>query len=115
MADILSPGQSLQKGDSLQSQNGQYTFVLQHDGNLVLYDANQRALWASGTHGRAVSRAIMQTDGNFVIYGYPGAIWASNTNGWHNAYLIVQNDGNVVIYGSKAAWASGTNRVFYDY
>lgn len=115
MADTLLPGQSLQKGDSLQSQNGQYTFVLQQDGNLVLYDANQRALWSSRTDGRAVSQAIMQTDGNFVIYGYPGPIWASNTNGWYNAYLIVQNDGNVVIYGHKAAWATGTNRVFYDY
>lgn len=113
MADRLLPGQSLQKGESLQSQNGKYTFVLQDDGNLVLYENGGRALWATGTNGRAVRFAVMQGDGNFVIYGYPNAIWASNTVGTQNAFLVVQDDGNVVIYGYKAAWATGTNRNFY--
>ncbi|MEC0180683.1 hypothetical protein P4H61_04120 [Paenibacillus peoriae] len=57
----------------------------------------------------------MQTDGNFVIYGYPNAIWATDTNGWGNAFLVVQDDGNVVIYGTKAAWATGTNRLHGTY
>lgn len=108
MADRLLPGQRLNKGESLISSNGQYTLILQYDGNLVLYGRG-RALWASNTNGRAVDYAIMQSDGNFVIYGYPAAVWASGTVGWSNAYLIVQNDGNVVIYGQKPAWATGTN------
>ncbi|MCQ6275418.1 lectin [Bacillus sp. V3B] len=112
MADRLLSGQTLYPGESLRSANGRYRFILQNDGNLVLYEGNQ-ALWASNTQGRAVSRAIMQSDGNFVIYGYPGPVWASDTAGWNNAYLIVQNDGNVVIYGQKAAWATGTNRYAY--
>ncbi|NPC93636.1 lectin [Bacillus sp. WMMC1349] len=106
--DRLLPGQSLNSGESIQSPNGQYTLILQQDGNLVLYGRG-RALWSSGTHGRAVRFAIMQTDGNFVIYGYPSAIWATGTVGWNNAYLVLQNDGNLVIYGQKAAWDTGTN------
>lgn len=64
------------------------TLVLQYDGNLVLYKnygaSNQLACWASNTTkhpGPYNRRAIMQADGNFVLYLYPGgpAEWASNT------------------------------------
>lgn len=107
----LDPGQVLYKGDSRTSDNGVYTLILQEDGNLVLYIAGgAHALWASGTHGQAVSRCIMQGDGNLVIYGYPNAIWASNTWGHPGARLVVQDDGNVVIYSTegKALWATDT-------
>ncbi|WP_068497020.1 lectin [Paenibacillus kribbensis] len=112
--DRLLPGQMLLKGQSLQSANGAYTLILQEDGNLVLYSRGI-ALWSSKTNGRAVNYAVMQTDGNFVIYGYPNPIWATDTNGWGNAFLVVQDDGNVVIYGTKAAWATGTNRLHSTY
>lgn len=112
--DRLLPGQALYPGDSLTSANGQYTLIMQHDGNLVIY-TNGRPIWDSKTTGRAVSRAIMQDDGNFVIYGYPGALWATGTTGYKDAYLIMQNDGNLVIYGHKAAWATNTNRYPHSY
>jgi len=52
----------------------------------------------------------MQTDGNFVIYGFPNTIWASNTAGDYNAFLVLQDDGNLVIYRriEQPLWASGT-------
>jgi hypothetical protein len=82
---------------------------LQEDGNLVLYygspDRYGRpvsgtpVLWASNTNGRAVEKARMQFDGNFVLYGYDRRpVWASNTQGNPAAWLIVQEDCNVVIY-----------------
>jgi hypothetical protein len=108
-SDHLYEGESLTKGQWLRSRNGQYTLIMQEDGNLVEYGRG-RALWASGTNGRAVSRVIMQSDGNLVIYGYPAAQWSSNTWNWPGAYLVVQDDGNVVIYiARKALWATGTN------
>nr|WP_113755901.1 lectin [Brevibacillus laterosporus] len=107
--DHLYPGEKLVKGQYLKSSNGEYQFVLQDDGNLVLYGRG-RALWASNTNGSATSNVIMQGDGNLVIYGYPNAIWHSGTYNNPGARLIVQNDGNVVIYlGQKAIWATGTN------
>ncbi|MBN3815983.1 lectin [Paraburkholderia sp. Se-20369] len=108
----LLTNQFLLKEDFLVSTDGRYQFILQDDGNLVLYRlSDHRPLWASGTNGKAVSKAIMQQDGNFVIYGYPGAIWATGTNGKPNSTLIVQNDGNVVVYEPQVpVWATGTNQ-----
>ncbi len=108
---ILAPNGFLLQNDYCLSQSGRYQLILQQDGNLVLYDLgqNHRAIWASNTNGRAVSKAIMQTDGNFVIYGFPDAIWASNTNGRPNSFLVVQDDGNTVIYQPEVpVWATNT-------
>ena len=106
----LLSNQFLLKEDYLLSGDGRHQFILQDDGNLVLYRlSDHKALWASGTNGKAVSKAIMQQDGNLVIYGYPSAIWASGTNGKPNSYLILQNDGNVVIYEPTVPiWATNT-------
>ncbi len=41
---------------------------MQTDGNLVLYWNGHGALWSSNTANTAGNRAIMQTDGNFVVY-----------------------------------------------
>lgn len=63
--------------------------------------------------------AIMQSDGNFVLYNSlhmvsKNAIWASNTcnkQGFFPPYrLIMQDDGNLVIYDNNRnpVWASNT-------
>jgi hypothetical protein len=89
---------------------------LQNDGNLVLYYGIPRTrssvLWASNTNGRAVEKAAMQADGNFVLYGYDGvAVWATNTEGNPGAWLILQEGCNLVIYkGRTPIWATNTNR-----
>ncbi len=94
----LHPGGILYPGSGLYSANGKYYFVMQTDGNLVLYQGS-RPLWATGTNGRAVQRAIMQEDGNLVLYDFQNRpVWASGTHGNWGAYLLVQCDGNVVIY-----------------
>ena len=114
MNDRLFPGQELPIGARLESNNGNYKFIMQTDGNLVLYDQNGKAIWASGTNNIAIQRCIMQTDGNLVLYRYDGkAAWSSGTYGKPNSLLNVQNDGNVVIYFDpkpEAVWATGTNR-----
>lgn len=109
----LVAGEELKPGMQLISPNGQYTFVQQKDGNLVLYNAREQALWASGTNGRAVEKCILQPDGNLVQYlPYKVSAWAAGTNGNAGAYLTVQDDGNVVIYSKekKALWATHTNQ-----
>lgn len=55
--------------------------VYQPDGNLVLYDADNKAQWSNKKSGKKSGVIIMQTDGNFVCY--PGdkqegkAVWSS--------------------------------------
>ncbi|MDI1483666.1 matrixin family metalloprotease [Polyangium sp. y55x31] len=108
----LSSGQGLGAEQSVWSCDGRFQLKFQGDGNLVLYQGGS-ALWASGTNGKGGDRAIMQEDGNLVIYKSTGQpVWASGTAGSSNYYanLAVQNDGNVVIYrtGGGVAWASNT-------
>ena len=52
--------------------------------------------------------AIMQNDGNFVVYDQGRALWSSRTVGSSDR-VVMQEDGNLVVYsGGKATWASGT-------
>jgi hypothetical protein len=110
---ILEAGNFLRPGNSLSSCDGRFNLTLQTDGNLVLYqhqNGNSIALWSSGTWQTTGSLAIMQPDGNFVLYDQNvNPIWASNTSGRPNSYLIVQNDGNLVVYNSTTPlWTSQT-------
>jgi hypothetical protein len=60
-------------------------------------------------------KAVMQTDGNFVIYKDRTAIWALQSVNvpWYGPgrRAVMQNDGNFVIYDKrgKPVWATGTN------
>ncbi len=57
-----------------------YKVVFQGDGNLVIYDANGSAKWASGTNPSGASLSL-QSDGNLVIYNSSGsAQWATGTH-----------------------------------
>jgi hypothetical protein len=53
--------------------------------------------------GNGKFSAIMQSDGNFVVYMGTQAIWATNTNNKGRApyRLAMQPDGNLVVYGSS--------------
>jgi len=68
--------------------------------------AGQFLLSANGAY-----EAVMQGDGNFVLYGPHGATWNSGTQGHPNDYILMQSDGNLVIYrqgGGTYDWNSGT-------
>lgn len=113
------------------------SLVLQPDGNLVEYDNNGVALWATGTSGTGNYLAL-QTDGNVVLYNSSNiALWSTgtvstpshlnkvNTSLPYNGVLypgqfiqtadkahtlVLQNDGNLVEYNAsgRPIWASGT-------
>jgi hypothetical protein len=102
----LTAGQGLGPNQSVTSCNGAYTFIMQSDGNLVLYQGST-ALWATGTNGRGGYQVDMQGDGNLVVYTSSRApLWASKTNGHPGAYFAVQDDSNIVVYdGSTPLWA----------
>lgn len=102
-------GDGLYPGQSLSSCDGRFTLTLQLDGNLVLAQ-NGQPIWAAATNGRGSVVAILQKDGNFVIYDSAGEpVWASGTNP-NGSTLVVQNDGNAVVYtaGSQPLWSTKT-------
>ena len=76
---------------------------MQDDGNLVTYtNAPYKTdpIWASGTVGRG-GYAVMQSDGNFVIYNWADQpVFDTNTDGSGATRIVQQSDGNLVVYRS---------------
>lgn len=109
VGDTLRVGEELGLGQSL--TGGAYTLTLQPDGNLVLSEPGGNVVWATQTHDQGVDKAVLQHDGNFVLYKGADAAWSTETNGKSADRLVVQADRNVVLYGTDGAalWASGTN------
>lgn len=95
----------LRPGQTVSSPDGRYRLAHQRDGNVVLYDQANKALWHTHTYGKATDRLIFQHDGNLVLYGAGKAIWHTATHG-KGETLAIQNDANLVIYSpDKAVWA----------
>ncbi len=65
-----------------------------------------KALWSSQTAGTGTDRLVLQTDGNLVCYAGSRATWNAQTAGRDSDRLIMQGDGNLVLYGSSAWWNS---------
>ncbi|OBA78470.1 lectin [Mycobacterium sp. 1164966.3] len=108
MADTLTQGQKLVRGESLVSNNGAYTLTLQDDGNLVLASRG-KPIWSTSTNGQEVVRAEVQPDGNFVLYTADKPVWHSDTKGKKNVKLVLQDDRNLVLYAADgAAWSTKT-------
>lgn len=101
----FAPGQQVQ---AIFSNGFTSTLIMQTDGNLVLRLSNG-VTWGSGTRLRGY-RAVLQTDGNFVVYPKSGAgIWATNTKNPDGTELAIQSDGNLVAYDEltgKVLWAA---------
>lgn len=102
------------------SLNKKYVLKYQHDGNLVLYyasDEGKQAIWASGVLVDNPLMAILQKDGNFVLYDTSmKPYWATSfgrplPTGKRPYKLILQDDRNLVLYDSRTIpyWSSGTH------
>jgi hypothetical protein len=104
------PDQGLGIDQARTSCDGRFTLIMQSDNNLVLYWNGVGALWSTGTVGTGANLAVMQGDGNFVLYSPSRAEFNSGTQGNPGAYLAVQNDGNLVVYRSDGLplWSTGT-------
>lgn len=118
LKDRLLMGQSLLRGARITSANGEYFLAFQTDGNLVVYNRSGQAIWAPGPTsippvtnlaGRGGTKAIMQNDGNFVVYANETPLWQTQTVG-RGGFIVIQNDGNLVIYSNSNSpvWQSYT-------
>ncbi len=107
-SDTLRSGQRLTVNQQLRSPSGAYRVTVQSDGNVVMYPRTGRAIWATGTTGRGGRTLTMQTDGNLVLTTAAARpVWASGSRS-SGARAVMQNDGNLVIYrtNNTAAWSS---------
>ncbi|MFV0459201.1 MAG: Ig-like domain repeat protein [Actinomycetales bacterium] len=95
-AHSLRPGQSITVGEHL--------LVMQTDGNLVRYSPT-KGTWSSDTAGNPYAWAVVQTDGNFVVYNRNGSpLWANYAYGGTSVTLTA--DGTLVhLKGGTAIWS----------
>lgn len=111
MADTLTANQAIPRGGALISKNGAFRLAFQTDGNLVVYNKQNQAIWSASLAGKGGVRAVMQSDGNFVIYNASNQpVFDTHTNGNPGAKLVMQTDGNAVIYNraNRPIWESRT-------
>ncbi len=106
----LAEGASLPKGASIAACTGDGTLVHQTDGNVVVYDNNHVARWATNTSGEASATLMMQSDGNLVLCDASNKpLWNSQTNGHAGASLSIDGTCELEIeLASKALWTSGS-------
>ena len=110
--DKLMPGEALQPGlqpchrQSITSLNKKFKLIYQEDGNLCVYiypeiPEYNCCIWATNTNGTVPGKAVLQNDGNFVVYdGNNIPVRATGTKGKIPSYLQMESDGNLVLYGT---------------
>jgi len=107
---VLPMGVEFRRGDFMATPDYQYLLFMQHDGNLVQYDKEFKVLWASDTAGTNADQAIVQGDGNFVVYRSGTALWSSGSAGKARdrpCELKLQTDSNFVVYcGGESVWSA---------
>lgn len=115
--DRLEQDKTLRAGRQLISPNRSFVFIVQPDGNLVVYNRAAAgcgnlgcSIWSSGTAGRGITDIYMQGDGNLVLRSGGNSIWDTKTGGgrFPPYRLQMQDDGNLVIYNSRrqSVWSS---------
>ena len=105
----IAINQFLSIDKTIYSDNKNYYALLQQDGNFVVYDNNDKPLWASNTTGKNSQTVIMQSDGNFCIYPITSnSVWCTMTNGKGGKFVSMDNDGVLRMYDSqnKIIWSS---------
>ena len=115
-------GEELLGGQTIFSPNEAFELIMESTGDLALYNSSGTQIWDTGTGGNPGAFAVMQSDGNLVVYSNQvngHSLWASNTGtspsstvGNPGAQLWVQSDGNLVVCADNSGpvlWQSHTN------
>jgi pseudomonalisin len=109
-ADTVAGGGVLLPGQSVWDTGLRRQLALSASGNLTLV-INGRTVWASGTAGRGVRRAVLRADGSLVLLGARGRVaWSSGAAGGPGSTLTVQSNGDVVIsHAGTVVWSTRTS------
>ncbi len=102
--NIIYPG--VQYSDGFQLKNGNFTLIMQTDGNLCIYKnydskkLNNDLYWSTEIEQNSKGYLFMQEDGNLVIYDKDNIVkWSSNTTTNNGGYaeLLLSKSGNYLL------------------
>ena len=109
--DRLQVGEGLRRGESLVDQRERgFRAVMQQDGNFVIYDCTNSAIWATNTAGSDMQSVRLQSDGRLVGLNEFGDIrWRSGEveevrNFGFTATL--SEGGNLLVFSFVVVWSS---------
>lgn len=92
--DRLDPGERLNAGDMITTAGGRHTLTMTDQGFLrAATDGNE--WWTQPKPWEPGASAVMQHDGNFVVYRSPSSVeglWSTQTHGHDGAYLLIDDD-----------------------
>ena len=110
----VAVGTTIAAGQSITSPNGLFSLGLSASGALE-ETAGSRVIWSTGNSGQPGDKAVLQADGNLVLYSETGQpLWSTRTGESSGNSLWVRDDGSLAITTSagKTLWArapSATN------
>ncbi|MDT8716167.1 C40 family peptidase [Clostridium sp. 19966] len=118
IGNSLKSGQTIWTTQYLMSENEKYRLIIQDDGNLVIYDNNNKPIWAAYSFGSSDftdNRLSLQSDGNLVVYGDKwNSLWYTKTDHTNNNSLLLRldDDGDLRLFAdSKLIWDSNRGKV----
>jgi Ca2+-binding RTX toxin-like protein len=94
---VRAAGDALQPDWSIASPDGRYTFIYQYDGNLVLYGPSGVMWATNIYGYSAGRTVMQGDGNLVVYNAANAAVWASNTMGSGGAYLALDNTGQLSI------------------
>ncbi|MBD1589021.1 hypothetical protein [Pseudomonas typographi] len=103
VGQLFDSGFQMRPGQSFTSGGARLEF--REDGNLIALNSAGSVTWSTETAGRGVDRAVMQDDGNFVVYAADTSVWSTNTAGHIGAFAQLQENGCFSVAEYKAVWA----------
>ena len=113
-SSLTSPAY-LQQGQSIKSQSGNTTLIMQTNGNLELFqinaDGSASGVWDTNSYGGTGSKFALQSNGGLVVYdNNNNTQWDSNTEGLgvgpytltvYDSYIQLSDKNNIHIWNSN--------------
>lgn len=109
---MLSLGTVLEPGNQIVSRNKRHRFVMQGDGNAVVYTDN-RPVWSLLTlsGGAYATRIEFTKDGRIAAYNNTTLVWATDAPKnviVYGGQVVMQDDGNLVLQIKAVKWSTKT-------
>lgn len=73
---FLYAGDEIKRGERITALNGDYAWVHQYDGNVVLYKMREGVVsWASNTAGKETTTLKFESNGDIVLFNHMTKVW----------------------------------------